>query len=96
MSARLAAYRAIRPELRTGDVVLFSGRGVISGVVRLLSGSRWSHCGMVFQVSAIDALLVWESTSLTAIPDATTGRITNGVQLTLLSQRVQTDRKSVV
>jgi hypothetical protein len=37
----------MRAELKTGDVVLFSGKGGISAGIKWATLSRWSHVGMI-------------------------------------------------
>jgi len=33
--------------LQTGDLVLFSGKGFVSILIKILTLSKWSHCGIV-------------------------------------------------
>lgn len=81
-------YEAIRGELKTGDIVLFSGRGAISKIVKLGTLSKWSHCGLVLRLPEYDFLTVWESTTLSNHVDLETFRPRKGVQLVPLSNRV--------
>jgi Permuted papain-like amidase enzyme, YaeF/YiiX, C92 family len=86
----MASYESIRAELKTGDIVLFSGKGAISNVIKLFSGGKWSHVAMILRLKQFgDAVLLWESTTLTSVADIETGLRTKGVQLVPLSQRVQ-------
>ncbi len=69
-------YTDIRDKLKTGDVLLFSGRGFVSWVIRLRTWSKISHVGMVYKIGT--NVMVWESTRLTG---------KDGVQISLLSVR---------
>ena len=83
-------YEEIRPRLQTGDVILFSGRGIISDTIRAITRSRWSHVGLVYCVPERDLVLSWESTTLCPLSDVDAGRAVKGVQLVPLSARVAT------
>jgi len=83
-------YNQIRPNLKTGDIVLFSGNSWASSFIKFFSGSKWSHIGLVVKVDDYDITLVWESTTLTDIPDITTGSPKKGVQTVPLSSRHKT------
>jgi len=75
-------YTDIRDQLQTGDVLLFSGRGFASLLIRLRTWSWSSHVGMVSRVGTNKQdVMVWESTKLTGI---------DGVQISLLSVRGKT------
>ena len=86
------SYEAYRKEAKTGDIVLFKGRGLGSLVIRYgpkLLGepvAQYSHVGMVVR-TADDYLLILESTSLC--------KGLNGVQLHILSNRVTTYKGKV-
>ena len=43
-------YEDIRENLKTGDIVLFSGKGGISHGIKLVTNSKWSHVGMVLRL----------------------------------------------
>ncbi len=47
--------------LRTGDLLLFSGRGFTSDVIRVFTRSPWSHIGMVLHLPGQPEPLVLES-----------------------------------
>ena len=83
-------YEDIRGDLRTGDIILFSGKGGISHAIKLTTNSKWSHVGMVLRLPESQAAFLWESTTLTNLKDAIDGRVKRGVQLVLLSDRVRT------
>ncbi|WP_193164737.1 YiiX/YebB-like N1pC/P60 family cysteine hydrolase [Microbulbifer hainanensis] len=87
----MPSYNSLRETLKTGDIVIFSGKSAISNIIKLFSGGKWSHVGMVLRLKEFDnAVLLWESTKLNNIPDIETLAATKGVQLVPLSQRVVT------
>lgn len=83
-------YEDIRPGLDSGDLVLFGGTSQISAVIKRLTGSPWSHVGMILRDAVNDLVLLWESTSLSALPDLDTGLARRGVQVVELSERIRT------
>ncbi len=84
----MEAYENVRPALKTGDIVLFSGKGGISTGIKWFTHSRWSHVGMVLRLPEWDAVLLWESTTLGNLTDVESGREHKGVQLVPLSERI--------
>jgi len=87
----MPTYSDMREQLRTGDLVLFSGKSAVSNIIKLFSGGKWSHVGMVLIVEEFDRMvLLWESTTLSNIPDIESRAPTKGVQLVPLSQRIAT------
>lgn len=80
---RLATLLA---EARSGDLLLFSGKGFISGVVRLFTGSRWSHVGLVMREG--EQLLVLESTITDESVDTVLGEAVRGVQVVSLIDKL--------
>ena len=82
-------YADVRPELKTGDIVLMGGTSIFSRAIRMLTGSRWSHVGMVMKIDKPDMVLLWESTTNGHDKDVQTGEIKRGVQLVPLSKRVR-------
>ncbi len=85
----MASYNTIRTSLKTGDLVLFSGKGRISGMIKWFTNSLWSHVGMVIRSSEWDSLLLWESTTLSKLKDIESKTARQGVQLILLSERIK-------
>ncbi len=83
------AYTKHRASMRTGDLLLFSGRGLISRGIQAITGSPWSHVAVVLEVPLYDFVCSFESTTLSDIPDLTTGAPVKGVQLVPLSQRLE-------
>ena len=86
----MPTYESVRDCLKTGDIVLFSGKGGISHAIKLTTNSMWSHVGMVLRLPRSQAVFLWESTTLTNLKDAIDGRVKHGVQLVLLSDRLRT------
>lgn len=78
---------AILAEACTGDLVLFSGRGLVSGTIRLFTGSRWSHVGLVLRADD-GTLLMLEATNTGEAADITLGRAICGVQLVQLAEKL--------
>lgn len=81
-------YDSIRSELKTGDIVLFSGNGFISKMIKWITNSEWSHIGIVINIEEYDFVTVLESTTLSNLPDLQTGEYVKGVQLVPLSARI--------
>lgn len=86
-------YKDIRDKLKTGDILLFSGKGAISEGIKFFSLSKWSHVGMVYKLEdkydPKGTVFCWESTTLSDLEDADTGRLTRGVQRVELSERLE-------
>lgn len=57
----LSIYDRARGGLKTGDMLLFSGSGIISTLIKLRTRSRWSHIGMVYKIDDEDLVLCIES-----------------------------------
>lgn len=81
-------YEEIRTTLDTGDIVLFSGKGLVSQGIKRFTFSSWSHVGMVLKSAELDSVMLWESTTLSNIPDVESGKLLKGVQIVPLSQRI--------
>ena len=80
--------KKMRAKLKTGDIVLFSGKGGISAGIKWATLSRWSHVGMVVVLPEYDFVTVWESTTLSNLVDLDTQVPRKGVQLVPLSARI--------
>ena len=52
-------FHTLKRYLRTGDPILFSGRGAISTCIELWSESEWSHIGVVFLPTEADILWIY-------------------------------------
>lgn len=82
----------LAPELRTGDLLLFSGKSWTSEGIKRLTSSVWSHVGLVWRVEDgrhAGTLTVWESTTLADLPDLDTGLARPGVQRVDLRARLR-------
>ena len=75
--------------LRTGDLLLFSGRGFTSEVIRVFTRSPWSHIGMVVHLPGNPDPLVLESTTLSESSDVTLGCPVAGVALVPLADKLR-------
>ncbi len=84
----MVAYAEMRKDLKTGDLVLFSGKGGVSEWIKWFTGSKWSHIGVVLRLEDYDSVLLWESTTLSNIDDVETGKAHRGVQLVGLRERL--------
>ena len=86
-------YKDMRDQLKTGDIILFSGKGGISDGIKFFTVSKWSHVGMIYRLdNPLDpesSMFCWESTTLSDIKDADTGKLTKGVQRVELSERLE-------
>lgn len=85
----IVQYDWMRDELRTGDIVLFSGTGLISMGIQFASRSPWSHVGMVIKDEEWDMLLLWESTTLSKVKDVESRNQRQGVAIRPLSARIR-------
>lgn len=82
-------YAQLRDQLKTGDLVLFSGRSFAARIVRGFTGSRWSHVGLVVrQPDMPQTPLLWEATLASKAHDITEGKAFDGVQLVALDDRI--------
>lgn len=82
-------YESLRKDLKTGDIVLFSGGSGISNGIKWATFSDWSHVGMVLVLEEYDFVCLWESTTTGGIKDLKSGKVRKGVQLVPLSGRVR-------
>ena len=85
---RASGFEEMASRLRTGDVLLFSGKGFASAGIRRILGCAWSHVGLVVHGAASDRPLVLESTPCRDLADALTGERTGGVRLVDLCERL--------
>jgi hypothetical protein len=81
----------VRDDLKTGDLVLFSGASFFSSVIKWAIGGRWSHVGVLVRSPSFPGrVLLWEATTLADLPDAESARAEAGTQLVFLSERLAT------
>lgn len=81
-------YSEIRGQLKTGDLVLFGGKGRISSLIKRFTRSPYSHVGMIIRTEL--GVLLWESTTLSNVEDVFTGKAHKGPQVVMLSDRIRT------
>lgn len=55
------AYQKYRPLIKSGDIMLCSGNGSFSNLIKKVTNSRWSHVAFIIKIEAIDRLMVLES-----------------------------------
>ena len=75
--------------LKTGDIVLFSGRCKVGRFIQLVTWCKWSHVGMIIIDDRFDSPLVCESTHNDRVPGLDLGRRTQGVQTVYLKDRLE-------
>ena len=80
----------------TGDLILFSGKSKLSGVVQWGSLSKWSHVGMVLKVQDPEFILIYQATPSTDVEDFFLKRENPGVQINLLSHVIDSYEGGVV
>lgn len=54
-------YSEVRTKLKSGDILFTSGDYLISKAIQKMTGSPWSHVGIVFRLDSIDRVLILES-----------------------------------
>ncbi len=54
-------YDDIRPDIRSGDLLLCSGSTFFSRMIRRVTRSVWSHVAFVIRLESIDRIMVLES-----------------------------------
>ncbi len=54
-------YVDVRAKLKSGDILFTSGDYLISKAIQKMTGSPWSHVGIVFRLDSIDRVLLLES-----------------------------------
>lgn len=76
-------------ELKTGDLVLFSGVDAYSRLVKVGTNSRWSHVGLIVESPHHDFLTMWESSIREDTIDVEVGEHREGVRLVSFPDRVK-------
>ena len=76
-------------ELKTGDIVLFSGVDPYSRLVKVGTSSKWSHVGMIVESPQHEFLTMWESSIREDTLDVETNEHREGVRLVSFKDRVQ-------
>lgn len=57
----LLPYDDVRPQIRSGDLLLCQGTSTFARLIQHATGADWSHVGCLVWASALDRLLVFES-----------------------------------
>ena len=57
----ILSYNEIRANLKSGDILFTSGDYLISRAIQKMTGSPWSHVGIVFRLDSIGRVLLLES-----------------------------------
>ena len=85
-------YESFRAQMKTGDVLAFSGKSRTSRLIRWATRSPYSHVGLLWVARLPggfgQSVMLIESTTLVDLPDAVTRRMHKGVQLHFASQRI--------
>jgi hypothetical protein len=76
-------------ELKTGDIVLFSGIDPYSRLVKVGTNSKWSHVGLICESPQHDILTMWESSIREDTIDVEIGEHREGVRLVSFHERVK-------
>lgn len=89
-------YEQLKEELKTGDLVLFSGQYKMSHTVEWLEQSKWSHVAMVIRLPGYNEPLLYEATALTNLPDLLHDDTITGPKVINLYERLVTYGQDVV
>lgn len=54
-------YEQLRPQIKSGDILLCSGNSLISSLIQKATNSVWSHIAFVIRLDSIDRIMVLES-----------------------------------
>ncbi|MCF1458355.1 MAG: hypothetical protein LPH21_12595 [Shewanella sp.] len=84
----MTTYEAIRKELKTGDLVLFSGKSMLARCSQLVTRSPWTHVGMVLTMPTYDSVCLWESNYWPSVRDQESSKFVHGVQIVSLRERL--------
>jgi hypothetical protein len=79
-------YDNLRNSLKTGDIILFSGKGLLSTGIKIGSACHWSHVGMIVRFKKPDVVLLYQSSPLSKVHDYTHKSPKPGVQINLFSE----------
>lgn len=90
------AYSEIKDSLKTGDLVLFSGKYTMSKLVEKLERSKWSHSAMVVRLPGYDEPLLYEATALTNLEDLLHHDYITGPKVVKLIDRLKTYGQDVI
>lgn len=79
-------YNNLRDSLKTGDIILFSGKGLLSTGIKIGSSCHWSHVGMIVRFNKPDVVLLYQSSPLSKVHDYTHRAPKPGVQINVFSE----------
>ncbi len=93
-------YHEIRSEVKIGDVFAFDGKDTMADLIKLRSGSPYSHVAICIGFHQIivgypKSLLMCESTMLVNKKDDISGEIIKGVQIHKISSRLALSKAKV-
>ena len=74
--------------LQSGDVLLFSGKGLSSDVIRWFTGSHWTHVGVVVRLDETDEPLLLESNLTPETVDLFSGAAQPGISLVQIERKL--------
>lgn len=57
---KISYYRA-RSEIRSGDILMCSGKSLFSRLIKRATGSKWSHVAFILRLDTIGRIMVMES-----------------------------------
>ena len=82
-------YSEYRAKAQSLDIVLFSGKGRISRAIKWATESNKSHVALTLHAHEYDCLALFESTTLSDIPDLVSDKPMKGAQLVNMSSRLK-------
>ena len=95
----IETYEQYRSQMKTGDLIAFSGNAGFSNVIKWATRSPYSHVGIVVKSNLGsgfgDSILVMESTLQTSVLDANNKTAIKGIQMHWLSKRIELYEGSV-
>ena len=84
-------YEQVRSQMKTGDVIAFSGNAGFSKFIKFFTRSQFSHVAIIVRDNSDafgDTVTVIESTTELGIPNSDNRKVIKGVQMHFLSQRI--------
>lgn len=97
--SNLITYEQYRSQMKTGDIMAFSGKSHFSQLIKWATRSDYSHVGILLKVNLGggfgESILLAESTLLTDLPNFDQQRAIRGVQMQWLSKRLEMYNGSV-
>jgi hypothetical protein len=87
-------------QVKTGDIFLARGRANISRFIEFMTGSHWSHVGIIIRPSDLGIVIegdpphLWESTTHDDVPDFYSKKGKRGAMLVDLAKRIESNLQS--